>query len=133
MPEVRLIDANTLKREVKTECNPYGKPTIGFDDGCKFMNMIDEQPTIEAKPVRHGRWIQQESPNGGSFNCSECGHEFTVPCSEMIDPRDYECYLDKYCGNCGAKMFQNGGFITKERLAEIMNDGTHGDCYFFDT
>ena len=61
-------------------------------------------PTIEVEPVRHGRWIQQENPNGIHFNCSECGHEFTVTCSEMIDPRDYVCYLDDYCGGCGAKM-----------------------------
>lgn len=58
--------------------------------------------------VPHGRWIQKESPNGRSFNCSECGHEFTVPCSEMIDPRDYVCYLDDYCGKCGAYMIEGG-------------------------
>lgn len=62
-----------------------------------------KQPTIKPE-VRHGRWIQQESPNGRRFNCSECGHEFTVPCSEMIDPRDYMCYLDDYCGKCGTRM-----------------------------
>lgn len=54
--------------------------------------------------VQHGHWIQQDSPNGRHFNCSECGNEFTVPCSEMIDPRDYVCYLDDYCGKCGARM-----------------------------
>lgn len=48
MHEVRLIDANALYREVKTECNPYGKPTIGFDDGKKVLELIDAAPTIEA-------------------------------------------------------------------------------------
>ena len=53
---------------------------------------------------RRGEWIQQESPNGRHYNCSRCGHEFCVPCSEMIDPRDHKAYLDEYCGGCGAKM-----------------------------
>ena len=43
---MRLIDAEALYREVKTECNPYGKPTIGYEDGNKVLDLIDEQPTI---------------------------------------------------------------------------------------
>ena len=45
-PHGRLINADALRKRVKTECNPYGKPTIGFDDGCKVMDMIDNAPTI---------------------------------------------------------------------------------------
>ena len=45
-PHGRLIDADVLRKRVKTECNPYGKPTIGFDDGCKVMDMIDNAHTI---------------------------------------------------------------------------------------
>lgn len=101
MPDVRLIDANALAesdmaklidRYLYNQCNL----TVGL--AAALM------PEIEAVPVRHGRWIQQKSPNGEIFNCSECGHEFTVPCSEMIDPRDYVCYLDDYCGKCGSRM-----------------------------
>lgn len=53
MQEVRLIDADALYRKVKTECNPYGKPTIGFDDGKKVLELIDATPTIESAP----KWI----------------------------------------------------------------------------
>ena len=77
---------------------------------CRAINIaIDElrHQTVESE-VSNGRWIQQESPNGRRFNCSECGHEFTVHCSEMIDPRDYVCYLDDYCGKCGAYMIKEG-------------------------
>lgn len=42
----RLIDADVLYRRIKTECNPYGKPTINFDDGNKVMDMIAYAPTI---------------------------------------------------------------------------------------
>ena len=43
---MRLIDADALFRRVKTECNPYGKPTIGFEDGKKVMNWIEQAPTV---------------------------------------------------------------------------------------
>lgn len=42
----RLIDADKLYRVIKAECNPYGKPTIGFEDGKKVLDMIDKMPTI---------------------------------------------------------------------------------------
>ena len=57
-----------------------------------------------ASAFRHGRWVEQPCPNGGHFNCSICNHEVSVPTSELIDPRDYECYLDDFCGHCGAQM-----------------------------
>ena len=68
---MRLIDADALYREVKTECNPYGKPTIGFDDGKKVMEMINNQPTIDAEPVKHGHWENIPGMNNTVF-CSEC-------------------------------------------------------------
>lgn len=43
---MRLIDADALFRKVKTECNPYGKPTIGFEDGNRVMNWIKQAPTV---------------------------------------------------------------------------------------
>lgn len=47
--EVRLIDANALYRQVKTECNPYGKPTIDFESGKKVLKLIDNAPTVELR------------------------------------------------------------------------------------
>lgn len=79
---------------------------------------IDKQPTIDAEPVRHGRWIRNATSDG--YHCSNCGHHADGPIGEMIDPRDYECYLDKYCGGCGAQMYADGGIISKERFTEIM-------------
>jgi hypothetical protein len=45
-----MIDADALFRKVKTECNPYGKPTIGFEDGKRVLNWIEQAPTV-------GGWI----------------------------------------------------------------------------
>lgn len=73
----------------------------GFvSDKCNNYKFLTEQPTIEPE-VQHGWWIPQES---GRYKCSRCGHEVEITVSELVDPRDYGCYLDDYCGGCGAKM-----------------------------
>lgn len=51
---MRPIDGDALFKKVKTECNPYGKPTIGFEDGNKVMNWIEQAPTI-------GGWVSVKS------------------------------------------------------------------------
>ena len=43
---MRLIDADALYRKVKAECNPYGNPSIGWEDGKKVMEWIEHAPTI---------------------------------------------------------------------------------------
>lgn len=45
-PHGRLIDADKLYKRIKAECNPYGKPTIGFEDGKKVLDIIDATPTV---------------------------------------------------------------------------------------
>lgn len=89
----RLIDANVLYRKVKTECNPYGKPTIGFDDGKKVLELIDAAPTIEAEPVRHGRWIFGSSKTSSWMTCSICCKSQSGQTSTF-----------SFCPNCGAEM-----------------------------
>ena len=55
-----------------------------------LTDAIINMPTVDAEPVRHGKWIAQDTSRT-KFMCSECkaknygGHE-------------------KYCPNCGAKM-----------------------------
>lgn len=50
---MRPIDADALYRRVKAECNPYGKPSIGWEDGQRMMQWIERAPTI-------GSWINVE-------------------------------------------------------------------------
>ena len=45
-PHGRLIDADALYREIKAECNPYGKPSIGYDDGLKVLGIIGSTPPV---------------------------------------------------------------------------------------
>lgn len=112
MPGVRLIDANALYREVKTECNPYGKPTIGFDDGKKVLKLIDAAPTIESEPVRHGRWVETEPDEDDR----KIGIEFSIKCSRCHDENSHLDFNEnheitgktfcksRFCPNCGALM-----------------------------
>lgn len=45
-PHGRLGDLDRLYKQIKAECNPYGKPTIGFEDGKKVMKIIADAPTV---------------------------------------------------------------------------------------
>ena len=59
---------------------------------------LDDAPTEDAEPIRHGHWVIEEYKNSidGSlykkYRCSECG----CPTAMFI--------RSPYCSNCGAKM-----------------------------
>lgn len=60
---------------------------------------VAEMPTIEAEPVRHGRWIPTEydsyadgAPVWDKWECSECGHEHNGE----------EDTLTAFCPDCGS-------------------------------
>jgi hypothetical protein len=84
---MRLIDADALNWG---RCPASGK---------LVSDWLAEAPTIEAEPVRHGRWMMKEtmirSPYAKNAYCSECLEETS--------------YAHKYCPNCGAKMDGGGG------------------------
>lgn len=80
---MRLIDADRLKRQVE------GRSWRAKD---KMVELIDNSPTIEAEPVKHGRWtkIGHIENTWLVSKCSECGYQ-------TID-------AGNYCPNCGAQM-----------------------------
>lgn len=105
----RLIDADFVKRKInETMSSDYVYSTS------KIKNLIDEAPTIEAEPVRHGHWKIMaintfELSYGGTgyepvYQCSECGgvEESYLRLDEPIMPEDAD--FPRYCPNCGAKM-----------------------------
>ena len=84
---MRLIDADTL----------YFDMTDSIEQQ-KAEDARDEAPTVDAIPVRHGKWIY--SGIRGRFPacaCSECGN---------VENADWAILGDNvnYCPNCGAKM-----------------------------
>lgn len=81
-----LISRQAIIKWVKTECNPYGNPTLDFESGMKVIEHLKQMPSTRPEP-KHGKWIPN-SPFTG--NCSECGSNGNLK--------------DNYCPNCGAKM-----------------------------
>lgn len=86
--KMRLIDADAL-RIVFTEKS--SERVCGVELCKAIISRIDEMPTVDAVPVRHGKWITK-STGGEYFDCcSECGYiEWDAP--------------SKYCPNCGVRM-----------------------------
>lgn len=96
---MRLIDADALYVWVKTECNPYGAPTIDFESGKKVLKMIDRMRTMQvSRPT--GTWEQEHqiTRTGGLHTvwiCSECNWV----AREKTD----------HCPGCRAKMWDEAG------------------------
>lgn len=51
---------------------------------------IDAQPTVDAEPVRHGRWEVVDGAEPRRYGCSVC--------------KKLSWTEDNYCSYCGAKM-----------------------------
>lgn len=100
---MRLINADDLIEHLDNLCElncPYTKKQRSvMCDSC-FMGMaldeIDNMPTIEAEPVRHGHWIKKNYvfDDVYRYECSEC-HYF----DEHSESRKVQ-----YCWQCGALM-----------------------------
>lgn len=86
---MRLIDADALIALIKKRLK--NTAIIGW-----LCRIISEVPTIEAEPVRHGRWVHTDFAAhwNGKDECSECTYH-------EKDRRDLS-HLN-YCPNCGAK------------------------------
>ena len=56
------------------------------------QDLLDKAPSVDAEPVRHGRWIYGITLNHEWKKCSEC----------LVSQDIFGCFT--YCPNCGAKM-----------------------------
>lgn len=99
MDEVRLIDAELLKTNIAqiAKCcakSDKQKALVG-----RILFMIDNMPTINVEPVKHGRWKHSETEGlpTNRFVCSEC-YGLTI-----VSTYRNRCMFN-YCPHCGAKM-----------------------------
>lgn len=120
MPEVRLIDANALIKNIaesirladeweKESHEKKDKHGIkcAIDTRRSLMAMISrvkEAPTIKPA-VRHGRMIEGRYPNENK--CSECGQRFRDDIGFIIQDDDGEFRYPKRCPECGC--YWDGG------------------------
>lgn len=98
MPE--LIDKSKLIADIWDDLAQLKGAHCTAEDAAKYLDdLVRKQPTIEAKPVRHGRWIDGycECEKMNCVYCSECGHA-------AYWDTDYGQQRFKFCQNCGAKM-----------------------------
>lgn len=86
---MRLIDADALIDDMCEDCGAIANGACD-KDVCASVLWVKDAPTIEAVPVRHGRWnIRTFVPREGYY-CSEC--------------RTVEWRTSRFCPYCGAKM-----------------------------
>lgn len=97
---MRLIDADALKERLfgYYECvNPNtaketyrGETLMAYEVADMIDDCVDDAPTIEAEPVKHGRWKRTSD-----------GAAFCTACKRKMNPSQYGY---GYCGLCGARM-----------------------------
>jgi hypothetical protein len=87
------IERDRIYSRVKTETNPYGKPTIDYESGVKVLDMIKQEPAADVAPVVHGEWKLHDNGDG---TCNQCHFR-----QKLI--WDYDNWQN-YCGVCGARM-----------------------------
>ena len=61
-------------------------------------------PTIEAEPVRHGRWIDTPIPNNNVAKCSLCGFWMKTNGEDKTGKHMIHKAVYRYCAGCGARM-----------------------------
>ena len=102
---MRLIDADALMDRTRYKKSGVSDKnfTEGFNDAVgRFRSMLHSAPTIEAEPVRHGRWkyvsapVTRSSLVSGYLTCSECGAVFVRHVGERW----------KGCPSCLTRMYE---------------------------
>lgn len=93
---MRLIDKDWVELHEVTAAGSMSEYGRGWNEALAYV--VENAPTIESEPVRHGRWIFKHNP-------------ITDPKSYFIRIVCSECNLhtgqkSNYCPKCGAKMDQ---------------------------
>ncbi len=91
---MRLIDANALREKAQWMEMPDNQG-INFDVRAVSVSSIELAPTIDAEPVRHGRWIWRGNDKG--WFCSECE-------SGCLLNMESDWHKSDWCPHCGCKM-----------------------------
>ena len=103
MAERRFIDVNNLIEEIREErcynCRNFKDMKCDYCSTADYIYMIEDMPTVDVAPVRHGRW--EEASDGDGIVCPFCRTDF---CTIIYDTEYFN-----YCPNCGAKMDEKEG------------------------
>jgi len=97
---MRLIDTDTLIEQWEADAEQMEDFVFKMATYAA-INDVKKAPTVDAEPVRHGRWIPKKIIIDGwrydsGMKCSVCGED-------ALNAEDDE-FLTDYCPCCGAKM-----------------------------
>lgn len=88
---MRPIDAEEFQKFIEKQDGSADYTIYHFEE------WLEQQPTIEAKPVVHAHWLEQIIDGGQELMCSNCG-EYALMNDEFYSE------FSKYCPYCGAQM-----------------------------
>ena len=95
---MRLIDADALGiGKANRDCFDDPKYADGWNSAIEIIN---NAPTIEAEPVRHGRWVEIKGMAPPEYHGK---HRCSICCARALERKFHE-ELSEHCPNCGAKM-----------------------------
>ena len=85
--EALEVELNHRLNFLMGENGEYDHYTSGFDEA---VTRVENFPSADVAPVRHGRWVRVETDTKQFFLCNRC--------------RKREHWESNYCPRCGAKM-----------------------------
>lgn len=103
----RYIDADAIEKVLEEK---HFKRPLDSDRWliADIKKSIMDLPTIDAVPVKRGKWIIRDNPGTGWYRvtCSECGEDVTAtaPCIGFFPNAKVNW---NYCPECGADMRGN--------------------------
>ena len=93
-----LIDTNDLKARLRKIPGYMDDDNVTLIPLREVQNVVDMTPTVEAVPVKYGRWKSVKAKGGPLYpfwdvRCSICGY------TTSMAPRGWD-----FCPHCGAVM-----------------------------
>lgn len=89
---MRIIDAHLVQEIADRE--------IGGETASLIQYVLSHTPTIEAEPVRHGRWVEIKGMAPPEYHGK---HRCSICYARALERKFHE-ELSEHCPNCGAKM-----------------------------
>lgn len=86
---MRLIDADAFKTQVAAVTALQG---LNVEKAASLLMLIDQQPTVEAEPVVHARWINERQ-------CTNDVAEYADYIAWLAATESSSVFWD--CGHCG--------------------------------